>query len=146
DALNAHTSNEETVYEVDLPANRLEAWAQVEAERFAHPVFRLFPRELEAVYEEKNRSLDNAERILGEEVEKEVFKAHPYGTQTTLGTVEHLKNPSLARMEAFYQRWYVPNNMTIALAGDFDPKQALAIIRAHFGAWTPKPLPEPRTW
>lgn len=146
DDLNAHTSDEETVYEVNLPANRLEAWATVEAERFAHPVFRLFPGELEAVYEEKNRSMDNAENILGEEVEKELFKRHPYGTQTTLGTIEHLKNPSLAQMQAFYDRWYVPNNMAVILAGDFDPAAALKIISDHFGAWTPKALPPPQTW
>ncbi len=146
DGLNAHTSNEETVYVVDIPANRLEQWAAMEAERFAHPVFRLFPGELEAVYEEKNRSMDNAERILNEELEKQLFKKHPYGTQTTLGTIEHLKNPSLAKMQEFYDRWYVPNNMALALAGDFDPAQALAVIEKTFGAWVPKALPAAQTW
>jgi len=146
DGLNAHTSDEETVYVVDIPANRLAQWSAMEAERFAHPVFRLFPGELEAVYEEKNRSMDNAERILGEEVEKELYKRHPYGTQTTLGTVEHLKNPSLSKMQEFYDRWYVPNNMALALAGDFDPAQALAAISKTFGAWTPKPLPPAQAW
>lgn len=146
DAVNAHTSDEETVYEVDLPANRLEAWAALESERFAHPVFRLFPGELEAVYEEKNRAMDNAERILGEELEKELFKAHPYGTQTTLGTVEHLKNPSLAKMREFYDKWYVPNNMALVLAGDFDPKMAMEIISRSFGSWKAKPLPAPQAW
>jgi predicted Zn-dependent peptidase len=144
--LNAHTSDEETVYEVNIPSNRLEAWATMESERFAHPVFRLFPGELEAVYEEKNRSMDNAGRILGEELEKELFKKHPYGTQTTLGTIEHLKNPSLAQMRAFYDRWYVPNNMALVLSGDFDPAQALSVIEEHFGAWTPKALPPAQTW
>ncbi|MBI3563995.1 MAG: insulinase family protein, partial [Elusimicrobia bacterium] len=146
DALNAHTSNEETVYEVDIPSNRLEQWAAMESERFAHPVFRLFPGELEAVYEEKNRGMDNAERILHEEVEKELFKRHPYGTQTTLGTIEHLKNPSLATMRAFYDRWYVPNNMAIALAGDFDRDQALAVVTKAFSSWTPKALPPAQAW
>lgn len=146
EALNAHTSNEETVYEVDIPSNRLEQWAAMESERFSHPVFRLFPGELEAVYEEKNRGMDNAERILHEEVEKRLFKKHPYGTQTTLGTIEHLKNPSLATMRAFYDRWYVPNNMAIALAGDFDREQALAVVTKAFSSWTPKPLPAPQAW
>ncbi|MFI5347511.1 MAG: M16 family metallopeptidase [Elusimicrobiota bacterium] len=146
DGVNAHTSNEETVYEEDIPANRLEAWAAVESERFAHPVFRLFPGELEAVYEEKNRSMDNAESVLYDESEKEMFKAHPYGTQTTIGTIEHLKNPSLARMQAFFDRWYVPNNMAIVLAGDFDPAAAMEIISRNFGSWTPKALPAPTTW
>ena len=51
--INAHTWHEETVYKVDLPANRLEHWAKIESERFANPVFRLFHTELETVYEEK---------------------------------------------------------------------------------------------
>ncbi|MDX6768613.1 MAG: insulinase family protein [Elusimicrobiota bacterium] len=143
--LNAFTSDEQTVYIVDLPSNRLEDWATVEAERFAAPVFRLFQSEIEAVYEEKNRAMDNAERILSEEVEKRLYKVHPYGQQPTLGTIEHLKNPSLEKMYAFYGRWYVPNNMAIALAGDFDRKAALELLRKRFGAWQPQelePLPE----
>lgn len=51
--INAHTWHEETVYKVDLPANRIDHWAKIEAERFANPVFRLFHTELETVYEEK---------------------------------------------------------------------------------------------
>lgn len=143
--INAFTSDERTTYIVDLPSNRLEDWAALESERFAAPVFRLFQSEIEAVYEEKNRGMDNAERILGEEVDARLYKSHPYGQQPTLGTVEHLKNPSLEKMYAFYDRWYVPNNMAIALAGDFDRKAALELIRKRFGSWQPKelePLPE----
>ncbi len=143
--LNAFTSDERTTYIVDLPSNRLEDWAIVESERFAAPVFRMFQSEIEAVYEEKNRALDNAEWILSEEVEARLFKVHPYGQQPTIGTIEHLKNPSLEKMYAFYDRWYVPNNMAIALAGDFDRKAALELIRKRFGAWQPKelePLPD----
>jgi predicted Zn-dependent peptidase len=49
--VNAHTWHEQTVYEVDLPSNRVEQWATIESERFRNPIFRLFPTELEAVYE-----------------------------------------------------------------------------------------------
>ncbi len=143
--LNAFTSTEETVFHVDLPANRLEAWATVESERFEHPVFRLFPTEIEAVYEEKNRSLDNAGAILEEELDKDLYKSHPYGIPV-LGTVAHLKNPSLTKMYEFHDRWYVPNNMAIALSGDFDRAAALEIIRRHFGDWAPRPLPELTKW
>jgi predicted Zn-dependent peptidase len=146
DGVNAFTSNEETVFVEDIPSNRLEAWAAVESERFRDPVFRLFPTELEAVYEEKNRGMDNADRALDEEVEKRLYKAHPYGQQTTIGTIESLKNPSLAQMRAFYERWYVPNNMAIVLSGDFDPAEAMKVIREHFGDWTPKALPPAKTW
>lgn len=143
--LNAFTSNEETVFHVDIPKNRLEAWASVESERFEHPVFRLFPTELEAVYEEKNRSLDNASSILFEEVEKDLYKSHPYGVPV-LGTVPHLKNPSLTKMYEFHDTWYVPNNMAIVLSGDFDRAQALDVIRRHFGGWAAKPLPPLPAW
>jgi predicted Zn-dependent peptidase len=143
--LNAFTSNEQTVFHVDIPENRLEQWAAVESERFQHPVFRIFPTELEAVYEEKNRSLDNANSILFEEVEKDLYKQHPYGVPV-LGTVAHLKNPSLTKMYEFHDTWYVPNNMAIVLSGDFDREQALGVIRKYFGGWAAKPLPALPKW
>ncbi|MCR4294387.1 MAG: insulinase family protein, partial [Elusimicrobia bacterium] len=146
EGLNAYTSDEQTVYVVSIPANRLEPWAAVEAERFKNPVFRLFQTEIETVYEEKNRSLDNAERILGDEIENRLYKKHPYGQQPTLGSIEHLKNPSLAKMYAFYERWYSPNNMAIALSGDFDRAKTLELIKKHFSSWTPRPLPELPKW
>ena len=90
--LNAHTSNEETVYKIGLPANRLKQWAEVESDRFVNPVFRIFHTELETVYEEKNRSLDNRGFILYTALNELMFKQHPYGQQPTIGTVEHLKN------------------------------------------------------
>ncbi|MDD5655828.1 MAG: insulinase family protein [Elusimicrobia bacterium] len=138
--LNAFTSNERTVFICDLPANRLEAWARVESDRFAQPVFRLFQTELETVYEEKNRSLDNADRILDERLERALWKNHPYG-RTVLGSIEHLKNPSLAKMYAFHDKEYVPGNMAIALSGDFDRAEALKLIERTFGSWRPQPLP-----
>ena len=54
-----HTPQQSTVYVNDIPSNQLEKWLSIEAERFRNPVFRLFHTELEAVYEEKNRGLDN---------------------------------------------------------------------------------------
>jgi predicted Zn-dependent peptidase len=141
EALNAHTSFEETVYEVDLPKNRLEQWAKIESNRFAHPVFRLFQSELEAVYEEKNISMDNKDSILFDKVMSRLFKKHQYGSQTTLGTVEHLKNPSLSKMYDFYSRYYVPNNMALVISGDIDPQQAKTVIGKYFGSWKEKKVP-----
>ena len=144
--LNAHTSVEETVYMVSLPSNRLEHWARLEAERFRQPVFRLFQTELETVYEEKNRSTDNKRRIISEAVKQVLFKEHPYGQQTILGSVEHLKNPSLKRMYEFFETYYVPNNMAIALSGDIDIPTTIALIDAHFSIWQPGKLPKPTKW
>ena len=146
EGLNAFTSDEQTVYVVSVPSNRLEQWAAVESERFKNPVFRLFQTEIETVYEEKNRSMDNAERVINDELEARLYKVHPYGQQPTLGTIEHLKNPSLAKMYAFYERWYAPNNMAIALSGDFDRAKALELITRRFGSWTPRALPALPDW
>jgi predicted Zn-dependent peptidase len=142
--INAFTSNEMTVYVSDMPKNRFEAWAKLESDRFKSPVFRLFQTEIETVYEEKNRSMDNAGRILGEALGKALYKEHPYG-RTVLGSMEHLKNPSLAKMYAFQQNHYIPNNMAVALAGDFDPKEVLKVLESRFGVWKPMPVtaPEP---
>ena len=144
--LNAHTWLEETVYKVDLPANRLEQWAAIEAERFVDPVFRLFQPELEIVYEEKNRSMDNKSRIITEAVDKLLYKRHPYGQQTTLGEVEHLKKPSLANIYNFYHTYYVPNNMAIFISGDISIEETMRVIDSYFSTWESKPLPRKKKW
>lgn len=140
--LNAHTWNEETVYKVDLPKNRLDQWAVIEADRFQRPVFRLFTTELEAVYEEMNRALDNKQRVITEAVDKVLYKNHPYGQQPTLGKVEHLKNPSLSNITSFFNTYYVPNNMGVFISGDIDMQKTIATIDEHFSAWQLRDVPE----
>ena len=146
EGLNAHTGREGTVFEVTLPSNRLEQWAVIESERFQHPVFRLFQPELEIVYEEKNRSLDNKDEIIFDAVNKLLFKQHPYGQQTTIGEVEHLKNPSLEHVMDFYKKYYVPGNMAIAISGDIHSREAIKLIDKYFSAWKPEPVPPRKTW
>src|ERR1051326_7040036 len=146
EGLNAHTYHEETVYQVNLPANRLEQSAIIESERFQHPVFRLFQPELEIVYEEKNRMLDNKDAIIEFAVNKLLFKKHPYGQQTTIGEVEHLKNPSLKNMYDYYQKTYVPGNIAIALTRRLHPRGALRLIDKYFSAWKAGPAPPQKSW
>src|SRR6185503_165409 len=98
--------------------------------------------ELEAVYEEKNRTLDDPQDRMYEALIAALFPSHPYGTQTTIGTVEHLKNPAYRDMEAYFHRWYVPNNMAILLAGDIDAAHALPVLEKAFAGMKPQPLPE----
>ena len=138
---NAFTSNDYTMYVENIPANQLETWAKVEADRFPNLVLRLFHTELEAVYEEKNISLAQDNRRVNEEMFRALFPHHPYGTQTTLGTIEHLKNPSMTNIYRFHSTYYVPNNMCIAMAGDFDPDEAIKIIDKYFGSWKPGNVP-----
>lgn len=138
---NAFTSFEQTVYENDIPSNQLDRWLEIESERFRNPVIRLFHTELETVYEEKNIGMDNEARKVAEATLAALFPHHPYGTQTTIGTVEHLKNPSIKAIKEYIQRYYVPNNMAIILAGDVDPDKAIAAIERTFGKMEPRPVP-----
>ena len=118
--LNAWTNNDATVYIAKVPKNRMAQWARVEAQRYRDAVFRLFWPELEAVYEEKNRALDNPNRRWFEAFMKAMFPGHGYGWSSTLGESDHLKNPAYGDMEAFFQRYYTPQNMAIVLCGDVD--------------------------
>ncbi len=144
--LNAHTWHEETVYKVGLPANRLQQWAEIESDRFINPVFRLFHTELETVYEEKNRTLDNRGRIIGTAVDELMWKLHPYGQQPTIGTVDHLKNPSLVYIQDYFDTYYVPNNMGVFISGAIDVEETIALIAEKFGHWEARPLPEVGPW
>ena len=138
---NAFTSLEQTVYVNDIPQNQIENWLNIEAERFRAPVLRLFHTELEAVYEEKNIALDNDGRKVFEAMMANLFTKHAYGTQTTIGTVEHLKNPSLIKIRNYFNTYYVPNNMAIILAGDVDPDKTVAMIADKFSYMQAKPVP-----
>jgi len=130
---NAGTANDYTIYIENIPANQLENWALIEADRFSNPVLRLFHTELETVYEEKNMSLTNDNRKANEAMLKALFPNHPYGKQTTLGETEHLKNPSMKNIREFYAKYYVPNNMAVCLSGDFDPDIAISVIDKYLG-------------
>lgn len=135
---NAFTSFEQTVYMEDIPSNAVDKYLHIQAERFRNPVLRLFHTELEAVYEEKNMSLDNDNNQAFEALFANLFPTHNYGLQTTIGTVEHLKNPSLVEIEKYYTKYYVPNNMGIIMCGDFDPDEMIKKIDAAFGYMQPR--------
>ena len=139
---NAFTSFEKTVYTDDVPANAINKYITVQAERFRNPVLRIFHTELEAVYEEKNRSLDSDNSEVFETLFSELFKKHNYGLQTTIGTVEHLKNPSLKEIRKYFHTYYVPNNMAVILAGDFNPDTVIAQIDKAFSYMQPKAVPQ----
>jgi predicted Zn-dependent peptidase len=137
---NAYTSNEQTVYINTIPSTELGKWASIESVRFNELSLRLFHTELETVYEEFNRLQDNDERKLFFKMNELLFPKHPYGTQTTIGKGEHLQNPSMEKIHAYFDTYYVPNNMAIILTGDV-PENAIKIIEEKFGFWKKKDLP-----
>ena len=136
---NAGTSTDMTVYIEDIPSNQVENWAMIEADRFKNPVIRLFHTELETIYEEKNMSLTQDSRKVSEALNAALFPNHPYGKQTVLGTQEHLKNPSITNVKNYHKTYYVPNNMAICMAGDFNPNEVIRIIDKYFGDMQPNP-------
>lgn len=134
---NAYTSYDVTCYVEDIPSNQIDNWARIQADRFENPVIRGFHTELETIYEEKNMSLTKDNRKVYEKLLTALYPSHPYGTQTVLGTQENLKNPSITNVKNYHKQWYVPNNMAIALSGDFDPDQMVDTIEKYFGHLKP---------
>ena len=143
---NAYTGFDMTVYVENIPSNQIENWAKIQSDRFSNNVIRGFHTELETVYEEKNMSLTRDSRKVYEKILSLCFPHHPYGQQTVLGTQEHLKNPSITNIKNYYKTYYVPNNMAICVAGDFNPEEMIGIIEKYFGGMTPNPnLPTLKT-
>jgi predicted Zn-dependent peptidase len=139
---NAGTSNDYTMYIENVPSNQVRNWATIQADRFNENVLRLFHTELETVYEEKNMSLTKDSRKMNEAMFKLLYPNHPYGKQTTLGEAEHLKNPSMKNIRAFFAKYYVPNNMAVVLVGDVNADETIKIIDETFGKLKSSPVPE----
>lgn len=140
--LNAGTSYDYTVYFNTLPSNQLANWMDVYVERFRNPVFRLFQSELEAVYEEKNMYENRPMYDFTRNLFTESFGNHPY-SRDVIGLADHLKNPQPSEMQKFFDTYYVANNMTLILVGDFNSAEARSLVESKFSAWRSGVLPEP---
>ncbi|MFY0601872.1 MAG: insulinase family protein [Cyclobacteriaceae bacterium] len=141
--LNAYTAKDRTVYTIDIPANEIHRFLELEGSRFRTITNRLFHTELEAVYEEKNRALDSDGRKMYERVLQLLFKNHTYGTQLNIGTIEHLKNPSITAIKKYFDTYYRPNNVAICISGDIDYTETIKSIEKHFATWEPNEALEP---
>ena len=140
---NAFTSEDETVYIENIPSNEIDNWAAVQSERFKNMVIRGFHTELEAVYEEYNRSLTQDIRKVLEAMNSLLYPSHPYGTQTVIGTQDHLKNPSITNIKNYFNKYYVPNNVAICMCGNISYDEVMDIISKHFSDWQPSSGVEP---
>ncbi|WP_405604419.1 M16 family metallopeptidase [Polaribacter sp. Asnod1-A03] len=140
---NAYTWFEQTVYTNKIPANEFNKWITLESERFSTLVLRLFHTELEAVFEEFNRGQDNDFRKLYAAMLDGLFPNHPYGQQTTIGTGQHLKNPSMIDIHNYFDKYYVPNNMAVVLVGDFEFEPTIKKVNDAFGKFEKKELTHP---
>ena len=130
--LNAFTDYDETAYHYSLPANRLELWAYLESDRFLHPVLREFYKERNVVIEERRMRTDSypVGRLL-EQFNATAFEAHPYH-RPTVGWMSDLNSFSATDAKKFFDEYYVPANMVVAVAGDLNPSQAMPILEKYF--------------
>jgi len=139
---NAGTWVDFTNYYETIPSNQFENFLIIQSDRFQNPVLRLFHTDLATIYEEKNMTLaSDGRRVMTAQMEG-LFPNHPYGTQTTIGTQENLRNPSITNVKKFFDTYYVANNMAIIMSGDFDPDECIALIDKYFGTFKSAPLPE----
>jgi len=131
--LNASTDYDETDYHYSLPTNRLELWAYLESERFLHPVMREFYKERNVVIEERRMRTDsNPTGRLLEQFGAAAFEAHPYH-RPTVGWMSDLNTFSATDAKKFFDQYYVPANMVVAVAGDVKASEAMPILEKYFG-------------
>ncbi len=141
--LNASTGADSTRYTYSLPANHLELWAYLESERFLKPVMREFYKERDVVMEERRMRVDSNPigRAL-EQFQAAAFTAHSYG-QPTIGWPSDLRSFSATDARAFFDRYYVPSNMVVAVVGDVVASQVLPLAQEYLGRLPSRPAPEP---
>ncbi len=143
--LNAFTDYDETAYHYSFPVNRVELWAYLESERFLHPVMREFYKERNVVIEERRLRTDsNPNGRLEEQFNAAAFEAHPYH-RPTIGWMSDLNSFSATDAKKFFDEYYVPSNMVVAVAGDVKASEVLPIIEKYFGRLPTRPKPDETT-
>jgi len=143
--MNANTAEDETNYHYSLPENRLELWAYLESERFLHPVMREFYKERNVVIEERRLRTDsNPIGRLIEQFTAAAFEAHPYH-RPGVGWMADLNSFSATEAQQFFDKYYVPANMVVAIAGDIKSAVAMPILEKYFGRLPARPQPDELT-
>ena len=131
--MNAGTSYDYTLYFVNVPANKLELWFWMEADRLLNPVFREFYAERDVVHEERRLRTDSTPIGKFEEQFDAMFwESSPY-SWPVVGWPSDLEGMTREEALAFFDVYYAPNNLTAALVGDFDPDHAIALAERYFG-------------
>ena len=140
---NAFTSKDYTGFYQQIPANRLEEVMKLEADRFAHNQWadEEFAKELEVVKEERRlRTEDNPRALLHEASEATTFVASPY-RRPVVGWMSDLQALTPADAREFYQRWYVPGNAVVVVAGDVDSAQVRPLAEKYYGSLPVRAVP-----
>ena len=141
EGMNAFTNDDETGYHYSMPVNRFELWAYLESERFQHPVMREFYKERNVVLEERRMRTDsNPIGRLLEQFTADAFAAHPYH-RPTVGWASDLNTFSATDAQNFFERYYVPSNMVLAVVGEIKAAEAMPVIEKYFGRLPAQPTP-----
>ena len=141
--MNASTGEDFTNYFYNLPANRVELWFLLESSRFIRPVFREFYKERDVVREERRmRSESDPQGKLMEVFTSTALQAHPY-RRPAVGWSSDIENLRLSDAEAFFNKYYVPGNITISIVGDVKAAEMKRMAEKYFGPIAKKPLPSP---
>ena len=131
--LNAGTSNDMTIYFVQLPANKLELFFWLESDRFANAVMREFYVERDNVREERRLSTESTPTGKFDEAFEAMFwEAHPYG-RPVLGWASEVESITRDDVRNFFKVYYAPNNATLVLVGDFDSDDVMQMARRYLG-------------
>ena len=133
--LNASTSFDRTDYYINVPSNQLELALWIESERLMHGKVEQIgvDTQRQVVKEERRMRYDNQPYGgLLEELAKLVFDGSPYAW-VPIGSVQYIDQATLDEFRSFYHEYYVPNNATYVLAGDFDPDHAKQLVESYFG-------------
>ncbi|MBW4678009.1 MAG: insulinase family protein [Desmonostoc geniculatum HA4340-LM1] len=137
--LNATTSTEATRYFYSFPANKLELWMSLESERFLEPVIRReFYKEKDVILEERRMRVDNSP--IGTMLEKFIdaaYKVHPY-RRPVIGYDKDIRNLTPADVQKFFDAYYVPGNLAIAIVGDVNPAEVKKLAETYFGRYQAK--------
>lgn len=130
--MNAFTSEDMTVYFINVPANKLELWMLMESERLLHPVFREFYAERDVVYEERRLRTESTPLGRFEEEFGAMFWQSCSYSWPVIGWPSDLPSISKAQADEFYATYYSPQNITLVLVGDFEPAATEALARRYF--------------
>ncbi|MDP2852623.1 MAG: pitrilysin family protein [Smithellaceae bacterium] len=131
--MNASTGQDVTTYHVSLPANKIELWARIEADRLLNPVFREFYTERDVILEERRQRVESSpDGKLYESFMSSAYTVHPYGVPI-IGLPQDLTYINQAAIRHIHQKYLSPGNMVITVVGDINPQKTLKLIDHYFG-------------
>ena len=142
--LNAYTSDDQTVYHVQVPAEHVEVALAIDADRMRYLFIRDSDKrtEMPVVRQEMDQGENNPDQAMQKLLQQTAFREHPYH-HDTIGSASAVENVSIPTLKAFFDTFYHPNNATVIVMGNVEIEATLAMVQKHFGRLpkSPKPIP-----